>query len=64
MGGGVLEYAARPTPQIDAEIGRKGHLWTETGYISQEMKVTEKIKDTRKDRVHRGKNSPAHMVDQ
>ncbi|MDH3356946.1 MAG: hypothetical protein OEM06_05760, partial [Desulfobacteraceae bacterium] len=28
--GGVLLYAAQAIPQIDAEIGQKGHLWMET----------------------------------
>jgi len=25
--GGLLLYAAQAIPQIDAEIGQKGHLW-------------------------------------
>jgi hypothetical protein len=28
--GGVLGYAAQVIPQIDAEIGQKGHFWMET----------------------------------
>jgi hypothetical protein len=28
--GGVLMYAAQAISQIDAEIAKKGHLWTET----------------------------------
>ena len=28
--GGVLLYAAQAIPQIDTEIGQKGHLWMET----------------------------------
>jgi hypothetical protein len=28
--GGVLVYAARAIPSIDAEIAEKGHLWTGT----------------------------------
>jgi hypothetical protein len=28
--GGVLLYVAQAIPQIDAEIGQKGHLWMET----------------------------------
>jgi len=30
--GGLLFYAAQAIPQIDAEIGQKGHLWMETNY--------------------------------
>ena len=30
LGGGVLQYAAQSTPQIDAEIVKKGHFWMET----------------------------------
>jgi len=28
--GGVLEYAAQATSQIDAEIGKKDHFWMES----------------------------------
>ncbi len=31
--GGVLEYAAQATSQIDAEIGKKDHFWMETNYL-------------------------------
>ena len=34
MRGGVLVYAAQAIPPIDAEIAEKGHLWTETIYIT------------------------------
>ena len=32
MRGGVRQYAAQATPQIDTEIGKKEQLWTETKY--------------------------------
>ena len=28
--GGVRQYVAQETPQIDTEIGKKDHLWMET----------------------------------
>ena len=28
--GGILKYVAQVIPQIDAEIGKIGHLWMET----------------------------------
>jgi hypothetical protein len=34
--GGVLLYAAQAIPPIDAEIVERGHLWTETIYVSAE----------------------------
>jgi len=30
--GGVPRYVAQATPQFDAEIVEKGHLWMETSY--------------------------------
>ena len=30
LGGGVLRYAAQPTPQFDAEIVENGRFWMET----------------------------------
>jgi hypothetical protein len=32
--GGILLYAAQAIPPIDAEIAGKGHLWTETNYLT------------------------------
>jgi hypothetical protein len=33
--GGVPRYAAQATPEFDAEIAEKGHLWMETNCINR-----------------------------
>ncbi len=34
MRGGVPRYVAQGTPQFDAEIAQKGHLWMETNWVN------------------------------
>jgi hypothetical protein len=43
--GGVPRYAAQATPEFDAEIAEKGHLWMETTYVLTVLRGQDNLKN-------------------